>query len=82
MYLLWGTGLVTARAQDALADELERSWAQEPSRPAAPATFAAAPPPGGAFARLRVPSLASFEPWTVLEDVAVPDLRRGRGHMP
>ena len=82
LYLLWGTGLVTARAQAELTDELERSWVREPVGPASPAARTHAPLPGGAFARLHVPSLAGYEPWTVVEGVDVPDLRRGPGHMP
>lgn len=84
VYLLWGTGLVTARAQAGFADELERSWTRAATDAAAPAQVRrpAAPQPGAAFARLHVPSLPGYAPWTVVEGVDVPDLRRGPGHMP
>lgn len=81
-YLLWGTGLVTAREQAQLGDELESTWANAGSRATASAPALGVPVPGAAFARLHVPSLNDYEPWTVVEGVDVPDLRRGPGHMP
>lgn len=85
-WLMWGTGVVTARAQAGLADELVRSWSgpsgARPDAATAPGGRRAAPPPGAAFARLHVPSLDDYEPWTVVEGVDVPSLKRGPGHMP
>lgn len=80
VYELWVTGLGTARAQAALTEDLTRSWAAP--TPPAPPDRTAPPPPGGAFARLHVPSLPGYEPWTVVEGVGVPDLKLGPGHMP
>jgi len=48
-YLMWGTNLKTAAAQDDLRDELQREWAQAASAPAsqppAPSEGAASPAP-------------------------------------
>lgn len=84
VWLLWGTGMVTSRAQASLTDELARSWSDgsaDPAETAAPGARAA-PPLGTAIARLHVPSLDEYEPWAVVEGVDVPALKRGPGHMP
>ena len=91
-YELQITNLVTAQAQDRLDDQLEQTWS-EPVR--APVTAAPAPAGpevevpelevpelGAAFARLHVPSLPDYEPWTVVSGVSVEDLKAGPGHIP
>lgn len=91
VYELQVTGVVAARAQDRLGDELERSWSEAPRQPVAlPAegepTAAPTPAPpdlGDAFARLHVPALDGYEPKSVVEGVSVEDLKQGGpGHMP
>lgn len=91
VYELQVTGVVAARAQDRLGDELERSWAEVPREPVAPPVVGepVAPPTvevpdlGGAFARLHVPALDGYEPKSVVEGVSVEDLKQGGpGHIP
>lgn len=93
VYELKVTGLVTAREQDRLGDDLRRSWAEPAPRPAAadepgtPAQPAAAPVPastdlGEGVAVLHVPSLADYEPWVVVEGTSVADLKAGPGRIP
>ena len=97
VYELQVTGVVAARAQDRLGDELARSWSEVPRQPVAasaegePAPEVPAPAPvpalvpvlGGAFARLHVPALEGYEPKSVVEGVSVEDLKQGGpGHIP
>lgn len=92
VYELKVTGLVTAREQDRLGDDLRRSWAEPAQRPAAatepaqPARPAAAVPAevdlGEGVAVLHVPSLVDYEPWVVVEGTSVADLKAGPGHIP
>lgn len=91
VYELQVTGVVAARAQDRLGDELERSWAEVPREPVPPPVVGepVTPPTvevpdlGGAFARLHVPALDGYEPKSVVEGVSVEDLKQGGpGHIP
>ncbi|MEO6121198.1 MAG: class E sortase, partial [Acidimicrobiales bacterium] len=89
-YQLWGTGLAEARSQDRLRGQFEEvlgaAVATTPPRPAAPPTAApppTAPPPapvGDAVAILRIPSIGVDK--TVVEGVALDDLKKGPGHYP
>lgn len=87
VYELWGTGLVTARAQDRLGKELTTSWqrprpvAPEPVPGAAPLP-APAPELGTGVALLYLPTLRGADPLVVVEGVAVEDLKKGPGHLP
>lgn len=86
-YELQVTGLVAAREQDRLGDQLARSWAEAPRQAVpgqkTPVTTAAAPIPGGAFARLYAPTLSGYGSRNVVEGVSVEDLRKGGpGHIP
>lgn len=82
VYTLYGTGLVTSREQERLADDLEATWAEPGARPQpgqqVPVAFSA----GQGFARLHVPALPGFQPWVVVEGVGVEDLKKGPGHIP
>jgi len=93
-YELQVTGLVTAREQGRLSDNLASSWAEPlPSKgqsTGAPAAAAAAVEPapvalGDGFAVLRVPRLGddfNDSPPVVVEGVGVEDLKKGPGHIP
>ena len=83
-YELKVTNLVTARAQDQLGDELRRSWADPPARPAPGAASVAEVPLGTGIAVLRIPRLGDWndQPPVVVEGVGVEDLKEGPGHMP
>lgn len=83
VYELQVTGLVTAREQEALGRDLERRWSEPVAKPVAGASpVPDVPLPGDAFARLHVPALEDYEPWTVVEGVSVADLKKGPGHIP
>ena len=89
VYELQVTGVVAARAQDRLGDELEQSWSEVPRQPVsapvegAPVTPVESPDLGDAFARLHVPALDGYEPKSVVEGVSVEDLKQGGpGHIP
>lgn len=83
-YLLWGTGLVTAREQTRLADDLRRAWtapvpaAEQRSAPRVPSELRQ----GAGLALLHIPSLAGYDPWIVVEGTSVQDLKKGPGHIP
>ncbi|MCW2713165.1 MAG: hypothetical protein JWN88_212 [Frankiales bacterium] len=88
VYELQITGLVTAREQGRLSDDLASSWA-EPVPPAGQAAGApvAEPAPvalGDGLAVLRVPRLGDWNdsPPVVVEGVSVEDLKKGPGHIP
>ena len=82
------TGLVTAREQGQLADDLEQRWAEPVQRPGsgspatAPETVPVALDLGQAFARLHVPALEDYDPWVVVEGTSVEALKKGPGHIP
>ena len=96
VYELEVTNLVTARAQEQLADDLRTTW--EPTGPASPtpgpSSSAAAPatastplPPaelGSGLAVLRIPRLGDWNdrPQVVVEGVRTADLKKGPGHIP
>lgn len=83
-YELWITGLVTAREQDRLRDDLTAMWAEPKQRPGPgePATEPVALNLGEGFAVLHVPSLEGYDPWVVVEGTSVSDLKNGPGHIP
>lgn len=80
VYVLWGTGIQTAQAQDALGGELSEQWNQ-----LAPGE----PPPdpdqladGDAYGILRIPRFGDDWEFTVVQGVLREDLARGPGHYP
>ena len=97
-YLMWGTNLKTAAAQDNLRDELRREWAQVdqalPAAPTSPAPAVGSPFPtpttpeatapaiGAGVALLRFPTLGDADGTVVVQGVTVAALRRGPGHYP
>lgn len=82
VYELWVTGLVTARTQDRLADELTRSW-NEPraAQPTVPGVRPAAVALGDGIAVLRIPRLGDDYAKVVVEGTSVEDLKKGPGRM-
>lgn len=77
VYLLWGTGLQTAQAQDDLEDELSELWS-EPAEVPPPAELAN----GDAYGYLRIPRFGDDYKWTIVQGVEDEDLKRGPGHYP
>jgi len=78
-WLLWGTGIETAQAQDSLRPALERSFANPTSLDEAP------PPgtreiPGSAYAMIQIPSI-DIE-FAVVEGTDYASLKKGPGHYP
>jgi len=82
VYEVWVTGLVTAREQDRLRDDLAQSWAEPVQRPQPGQPEPVAYTAGDAFALLHVPSLEDYDPWVVVEGTSVAALRNGPGHIP
>lgn len=81
-YELWITGLVTAREQDRLRDDLTATWADPKPRPAPGEPELVSLDLGEGFAVLHVPSLEDYDPWVVVEGTSVADLKNGPGHIP
>lgn len=81
-YELWVTGLVTAREQDRLRDDLTATWADPKPRPAPGEPELVSLDLGQGFAVLHVPSLEGYDPWVVVEGTSVDDLKNGPGHIP
>ena len=90
-YLLWGTGLITARAQDDLRQQFlatQRSHhagtaVTPPRTPTSPPTVAPtvpAPAPGGPVGILSIPQLSLS--MMVVEGTDAEQLRAGPGHYP
>lgn len=97
-YQLWGTGLQEAKSQDALAKELDShlEQVQETTTTTAVATTTSPdgalqpvkvrtadlplPAPGDAIAKIRIPAIGVTR--TVVESVALSQLKRGPGHYP
>lgn len=80
VYILWGTGLQTAQAQDDLESELEQQWSQlAPEEPAPDPSELA---DGDAYGILRIPRFGDDWQFTVVQGVQADDLKRGPGHYP
>jgi sortase A len=73
-WLLWGTGLETARAQDELRQGFEGTiGTKDPSK-------ATAPLPGGAYAEIVIPTLDLD--MVVVQGTGYEQLKKGPGHYP
>lgn len=80
-YVTWGTGAVTAAAQDELRDEIITDWSQpekeaKRSRPEPP------PEIGDGIAVMTIPRFGESWQWVVVEGVYLENLREGPGHYP
>jgi sortase A len=75
-WLLWGTGLETQRAQDALRAGFEETIDTRPP----PATDAEATLPGQAYAQIEIPSIGVN--FIVVEGTGYETLKKGPGHYP
>jgi sortase A len=84
VYELWVTGLVTAREQTRLGDDLRQAWAAPPPSPppGGPKTVPVSLDLGQGLAILHIPSLEGYDPWVVVEGTSVADLKHGPGHIP
>ncbi len=86
VYELYVTGLVTAREQERLGDDLRSTWAEPVARPSSEVQPGDPVPVsldlGQGFAVLHIPSLEGYDPWVVVEGTSVPDLKNGPGHIP
>ena len=94
-YQLWGTGILQARSQDELKSQFDRTLATAtstttttaPTATTAPTTTTTTLPPaparageGDPVANIEIPKIDVSQ--TVVEGVAVDDLRKGPGHYP
>lgn len=82
VYELKVTGLVTAREQDRLGDDLRAAWADPAPRPTGADPVPVSSDLGEGIAVLHVPALADYDPWVVVEGTSVADLKAGPGHIP
>lgn len=80
-YQLWGTGLYTAREQDALKSDFRTELREAATTTTTTAGIPPPPPPSGeALAIIRIPKIGLDS--AVVQGVTVPDLRKGPGHYP
>jgi LPXTG-site transpeptidase (sortase) family protein len=79
-YILWGTGIQTARAQDDLREQIETEWTQPGSGGAPLAVEPEEITLGDAYAILRIPGLGDDWEKIVVQGVKLSDLSRGPGH--
>jgi LPXTG-site transpeptidase (sortase) family protein len=82
-YEVWGKAAIVNDHQNALDQQLEQEWAQDPTvGPSGEPTTGPTPEAvsGSAVARLYLPRLQKY--WVVVEGVSSQDLRYGPGHYP
>ena len=82
VYELYVTGLVTAREQTRLGDDLRQAWAEPAPRPQPGEPELVSKEIGQGLAVLHIPSLQDYDPWVVVEGTSVADLKNGPGHIP
>lgn len=85
-WILWGTGIYTARQQDKLAEEFDRLPPFERVTPEGKALPPGPPPgydppPGAPVFRMRLPTIED-DPMMVVEGVGPDELELGPGHYP
>lgn len=87
VYVLWGTGIQTDRAQDELREQMVEGWGAPVATaetPVATAGEASVDPAeteiGEAYALLRIPAFGEDWVWVVVQGVELADLVRGPGH--
>jgi sortase A len=86
LWILYGTGIYTARQQSNLAEEFDRLPAfpvqtsgGKPQKPGPPPGYD--PPPGAPVFRMRLPTIEE-KPMIVVEGVDTEELKLGPGHYP
>ncbi len=79
VYVLWGTGIQTGRAQDELREQTIESWSDPIDAGVAPVDPAETDL-GDGYAVLRIPTLGDDWEWVVVQGVELSDLARGPGH--
>lgn len=87
VYLLWGTGLQTAAAQDELRQELVRAdnggnGSGDGASDGDESTPANDVAPGEAYGIIRIPRFGDDWEWVIVEGVEDEDLEKGPGHYP
>ncbi|PSL02199.1 sortase A [Haloactinopolyspora alba] len=79
IYMVWGTGIQTAQAQDDLDQQLRQRWdAPAQSRPDEPSELA----DGEAYGILRIPRFGDGYEKIIVQGVQPDDLEDGPGHYP
>jgi len=76
-WLLWGTGLETAQAQETLRAGVERTWREDP-RPPPDRDDPTPVVPGDAYAIIQIPSIGAN--FVVVQGTGYDDLKEGPGH--
>ncbi len=81
-YELWGKTVEIQHHQDQLNQQLTQAWSAPPAPAGTKPPVKTGPPyPGGALARLYVPSIQK-QPWVVVQGVEPWDIRFAPGHYP
>ncbi|MDQ3953076.1 MAG: sortase [Actinomycetota bacterium] len=86
LWILYGTGMYTARQQDRLAEEFDRLPVFQRETPEGETRPSGPPPgydpaPGAPVFRMRLPTIEE-DPMMVVEGVGVDELKLGPGHYP
>ncbi|MEX0753829.1 MAG: sortase [Actinomycetota bacterium] len=76
-WVLYGTGIETAAAQQELRSSFEQQIVDDPTVPA-PGTDASRPPPGSAVAQIQIPKIDLD--MVVVQGTGIEDLKKGPGH--
>ncbi|WP_158542793.1 class E sortase [Phytoactinopolyspora halophila] len=79
VYLLWGTGLQTASAQDDLREQLDFDQEQSDGDSSSSLQDLEL---GDAYGIIRIPRFGDDWEWVIVEGVEDDDLRNGPGHYP
>jgi sortase A len=80
-YMLWGTGLYTARQQNELKSQFHTELKQQPKPvKTAPAVPLTAPPEGDVLGEIHIPKIGAN--FAIVEGTSRDDLRKGPGHYP
>src|SRR5262249_34441204 len=80
-YEVWGKAAIVGAHQNDLDQQLTQDWGNPVVGPSgAPGGAPAAPPSGGAIARLYIPRM--HKQWVVVQGVTPSDIRYAPGHYP
>lgn len=79
VYVLWGTGVQTDRAQGELREQTVERWS-DPLTTGEASVDPAETDIGEGYALLRIPALGDDWEWVVVQGIEMSDLARGPGH--